>query len=77
MFKNKSYALLQVHVTSRFGLCEEDSSSTSTDDKYKILAKKPRLFGFIAASLKEKFNNSVGKWKDTLKKKSSILMTIP
>ena len=51
--------LLQVHVTSTLGQCEEDSSSTSLDEN-EILAKKPRLFGFIAAgSKKRKPNNLV------------------
>ena len=39
MFKKKAMRLLQVHVTSRYNQCEEDSSSTSTDDENKILAK--------------------------------------
>ena len=51
--------LLQVHVTCRLGQCKEDSSSTSTDDENEILAKKPRLFGFIAAGSKEKPSNLV------------------
>ena len=52
--------LLQVHVTSRLGQCGEDSSSTSTDDENEILAKKPRLSGFIVAgSKKRKPSNSV------------------
>ena len=55
MFKQKeAMRLLQLHVTSRLGQCEEDSSSTSTDDENKILAEKPRLFGFVAAGSKKK-----------------------
>ena len=50
--KKEAVRLLLVHVTSRLGQCEEDSSSTSTDDENTILAKKPRLFGFIAAGSK-------------------------
>ena len=55
--------LLQVHVTSGLGQCEEDSSSTSTDNENKILAKNPRLFGFVAAGSKKKKkpSNSVRK----------------
>ena len=49
-----------MHVTSRLGQCEEDSSSTSTNDKNEILVKQPKLFGFIAAgSKKRKPSNSV------------------
>ena len=43
-----------MHVTSRLGQYEEDSSSTSTDDENEILAKKPRPFGFIAAGSKKR-----------------------
>ena len=55
MFKKKeAMRLLQVHVTSKHNHCEKNSSSTSTDDKNKILAKKSRLFDFIAAGSKKK-----------------------
>ena len=55
MFKKKEATrLLQLHVTCRFGQCEEDSSSTSTNDENKILAKKPRILGFIAAVSRKK-----------------------
>ena len=50
--KKEVMRLLQVQVTSRHCQCEEDSSSTSTDEN-EILAKKPRLFGFIAAGSKK------------------------
>ena len=43
-----------MHITCRFGLCEEDSSRTSSDDENEILAKKPRFFGFIAAGSKKR-----------------------
>ena len=45
--------LLQVHVTSRLGQCEEDSSSTSTDDKTKFLPESQSTFDFIAAGSKK------------------------
>ena len=60
MFKTKEATrLLQSHVT-RLGQCEEDNNSTSTDDENEILAKKPKLFGFVeAGSKKKKPSNSV------------------
>ena len=49
-----------MHMPQAHGQCEEDSSSISTDDENESLAKKPRLFGFIAAgSKKRKPSNSV------------------
>ena len=59
MFKKKKLCIsLQVHVTNRLGQCE-DSSSTSTNEN-ELLAKKPRLFGFIVAgSKRENLVNSV------------------
>ena len=44
-----------MHVTSRLGSFQEDcSSSNSTDDDNGSLAKKPKLFDFIAEGSKKK-----------------------
>ena len=67
-----------MHVTSRLGQCEEDSSSTSTDDENEILAKKPRLFGFIAAgSKKRKPSNSAREVEKYFEEEIINFMTIP
>ena len=39
--QKKAMRLLQVHITSRLGQYEKDSSSNSTDDENEIIAKKP------------------------------------
>ena len=57
--KKEAMRVLQAQVTSSLGRCEEDCSSTSTDDENERLAKKLKLFGFIAAgSKKNKPGNS-------------------
>ena len=44
-----------MHVTSRLGPFQEDYSSTNnTDDDNGSLAKKPKLFDFLAEGLKKK-----------------------
>ena len=68
--------LLQVHVTSRLGQFEEDSSSTSTDDENEIFAKSQCYLPLSQPVQKrENLIIQLGKWKDTLKKKPSILIT--
>ena len=60
--KKEALRVLQMHVTSRLGPFQEDcSSSNSTDDDNGSLAKKPKLFDFIAEGLKKKKPKNSGR----------------
>ena len=53
--KEEVMCVLQAHVTSSLGHCEEKQySSTSPDDEKESLAKKPRLFRFIASGSRKR-----------------------
>ena len=60
--KEEALQVLQMHVTSRLGPFQEDcSSSNSTDDDNGSLAKKPKLFDFIAEGSKKKTSKNSGR----------------
>ena len=60
--KEEALRVLQMHVTSRLGPFQEDcSSSSSTDDDNGSLAKKPKLFDFIAEGSKKKTPKNSGR----------------
>jgi len=58
--KEEAGQVLITYLASRLGQCEEDGSTTSSDDEKENSAKKPKLFGFMATgSKKRSTNNSV------------------
>ena len=60
--EKEALRVLQMHVTSRLGPFREDcSSSNSTDDDNGSLAKKPKLFDFIAEGSKKKTPKNSGR----------------